>query len=419
MDITGRKNAELRADLANRAKSEFVANMSHEIRTPMNAVLGITHLLGTTELSADQRKYLDMVRQSGVSLLSLLNDVLDFSKIEAGRMDIVRESFYLGDLLNALATIMTVNAGEKEIELAIGVDEAVPQALVGDRFRLEQVLTNIVGNAIKFTEAGEVSLLVQCIAHDAQTVQLQFLIKDTGIGIGEEHLARIFSAFAQGDSSMTRRYGGTGLGLAISRRLVRLMGGDIEIDSTVGAGSVFRVAVPLEIGVDERPASALPSFARALRVLVVDDNATSRDYLCKTIRLWGWSAESVTSGASAMTHLAREQQGAGRFDVVLADMQMPDMDGLATMAAIQGAPGNARLPVVIMISAFGRTTLSAKMGGREPNAVLLKPVTASSLFDTLHEVLTSDGQPREALVKPAARMETLQRLDGASILLVE
>jgi PAS domain S-box-containing protein len=424
MDISVRKNAELRqaeserkADMANRAKSEFVANISHEIRTPMNAVLCIAHLLGATPLAADQRNYLEMIRKSGTSLLGLLNDVLDFSKIEAGQMEIVPARFVLNDLLNAVATIMTINAGDKDIELVIGVEPGVPTALIGDRLRLEQVLTNIVGNAIKFTAAGEVALLVEKISEADSAVEIQFVVRDTGIGMSDDHLGKIFNAFSQGDSSMTRRFGGTGLGLVISRRLVRMMGGDIHTESEAGVGSVFRVSVPLELDYTAADAGVGTGFARPLRVLVIDDNATSLDYLCKSVSLRGWTAVPATSGSEGLRCLAEANGDGERFDVVLADLDMPDLDGVQTMRGIRDGAGQDRIPVVIMVSAFKRSALAGGADAEEADAILLKPVTGSSLFDTLHEVLTQNGKAcHEPRIHQA---QQLRRLDGARILLTE
>ena len=399
------------AEAASRAKSEFVANMSHEIRTPLNAVLGMTHLLSNTALSAEQHKYLEMIRSSGNSLLSILNDVLDFSKIEAGRMELSPAPFQLGAVLEAVATIMTVNAGEKDLELAIGIEANVPQALDGDSHRLQQILVNLVGNAIKFTEKGHVSVLVELAA---QPATLRFTVRDSGIGIAPDDLAQLFTPFSQADASMTRRFGGTGLGLTISRRLAALMGGEIGVRSTPGEGSEFTLTVPLRHAADAPPLATSPS----MHLLVVDDHRISADYLCKTIRARGWSSDRAASGEQAMALL--RAKGA-RYDAVLVDWNMPGMTGLATMQAIRAdtlnavntANGAAR--IILMVSAFGQGKLLHTDGAQAADAVLLKPVTAARLEDTLQQAQAS---ARETGVEDSDA-DADQRIDGARILLVE
>jgi signal transduction histidine kinase/CheY-like chemotaxis protein/integral membrane sensor domain MASE1 len=392
------------AEAASRAKTEFVANMSHEIRTPLNAVLGMAHLLGNTALSAEQLKYVEMIRSSGHSLLSILNDVLDFSKIEAGRMELAPAPFQLSAMLEAIATIMTVNAGEKDLELAIGVEAQVPAALVGDGHRLQQVLINLVGNAIKFTEKGSVSVLVELAAAPAT---LRFTVRDSGIGIPADRVAQLFAPFAQADASMTRRFGGTGLGLAISRRIAALMDGVIDVRSTPGVGSEFILTVPLQAGAE----AAQESPGKVQHLLVIDDDTISADYLCRSIRARGWTCDSAGNGEQA---LLLRSAGA-RYDGVLVDWNMPGMDGLATMQAIRADACIARTPVILMISAFGQGKLLHTDGAQTADAVLLKPVTCARLAETLQQ---TQAGASEATPKVDAE-SVMQRLDGVRILLVE
>jgi signal transduction histidine kinase/CheY-like chemotaxis protein/integral membrane sensor domain MASE1 len=400
------------AEAASHAKSEFVANMSHEIRTPLNAVLGMTHLLSSTSLSHEQQKYVDMIRSSGNSLLSILNDVLDFSKIEAGRMELSPAPFQLGAVLEAIATIMTVNAGEKDLELAIGVEADVPQALLGDGHRLQQILVNLVGNAIKFTEKGTVSVLVELAAAPAT---LRFTVRDSGIGIAPEQLTQLFAPFAQADASMTRRFGGTGLGLTISRRIAALMGGAIEVRSTQGEGSDFSLAVPLQC---DAGAGAMSAAKPKRHLLVVDDHRISADYLCKTIRAHGWSSDCVGDGEQALALL--RGQGA-HYDAVLLDWDMPGMGGLATVQAIRADAAIGAVPVILMVSAFGQGKLLHEDGGPNASAVLLKPVTAARLEDILQQALAaalpSAASPADQQAE--ASQQTAPRIDGLRILLVE
>ncbi|MES2072520.1 MAG: response regulator [Pseudomonadota bacterium] len=407
------------AEAASRAKSEFVANMSHEIRTPMNAVLGMTYLLGNSSLSAEQRKYLEMIRASGQSLLAILNDILDFSKIEAGRMELSSAPFQLDDVLKTLASIMMANASAKDLELAIGVEPDVPKILAGDALRLQQVLINLTGNSIKFTERGEVSIYIEMIAQSEQEASLRFHVRDTGIGMDLQQQTRLFSAFSQVDESSTRRFGGTGLGLAISKHLVEMMGGSISVNSQLGVGTEFTVNLPLKLATAATAKDIrLDHELGKLSILVVDDNATSREYLSKMIQAWQWRADSADSASAALKRIHSLHASGSSYDALLIDGQMPGVAGHGNMQVLREAfPGQVK-PVILLTNAYGHASLLKDAGSAAADAVLVKPITGSSLFDSLHEILMKrKGTANQLLPLRSGRLE--QRVQGARLLLVE